>query len=261
MNTAQTDPDASLRRHTVGVLGKAIDVIEVLTFGEPRTIREIADETGIEKAAVYRILNTLEERGFATKDERSKRYAPGPRLVIAATALLRDHDAVSVARPVMVRLRDEFGETVNLGVLTGQNIEYLEIVESPHSLRMSAEVGSTHPAHATALGKAALAELDPESLERQIGHNPLQPATRKTLADRRLLTMDLAQVRDRGFAIDDEENELGAVCVAVALPHLGYGTRHAMSVSGPATRMSADVIGRIGRRLVEVSGELGAVPV
>jgi len=234
------------RSHTVGVLSKAVDVLEALVFGEAQTLREIAEASGIEKAAVYRILNTLEERGLAIRDAH-KRYVPGPQLLAMSSALMKGQDVVADLLPVMNDLRDEFHETVNLGALVGDHIQYLAIVESPLSLRMTAEVGSLHSARSTALGKAILASLDDDQLRFALG------ADMPDGDEARILQDDLQQTRDRGYAIDFEENERGAICVAAIVGGAGHGRQHALSVSGPITRMTPPVIERLGARLRELS--------
>lgn len=240
--TTPTEAAEVGRSHTVGVLQKALDVVEFLVYRPAATMREISDGTGLEKAAVYRILNTLEQRGFTTRDEQ-KRYSPGPRLRAAASALLSGNDVVSHLLPAMHLLRDEFHETVNLGVLSGTEVEYLAIVESQLSLRMTAEVGSTHPARSTALGKAILAEMSDEDVLAAMSESTESTPT---------FFEELNRTRDRGYAIDFEENELGAICVAAVVPPDAAGGSYAISISGPITRMTPESIDRIGMRLREV---------
>lgn len=241
MTTPTEAPEVG-RSHTVGVLQKALDVVEFLVYRPAATMREISDGTGLEKAAVYRILNTLEQRGFTTRDEQ-KRYSPGPRLRAAASALVSGNDVVSHLLPAMHLLRDEFHETVNLGVLRGTEVKYLAIVESQLSLRMTAEVGSTHPARSTALGKAILAEMTDDDVLAALSESTESTPT---------FFEELNRTRDRGYAIDFEENELGAICVAAVVPPDAAGHSYAISISGPITRMTPESIDRIGMRLREV---------
>lgn len=252
---ASTPRSARTAEHTVGVLGKALDVLDQLVWSQPKNTREIAADTGIEKAAVYRILNTLTERGFAAKDEDTRSYHPGPRLMAAASVLTRSDDLLTSARPHMARVRDELGETVNLGMLVGAEIQYLEILESHHSLRMAAEVGSRDPAHSTALGKAILAWLDDDTLERALGQGPLHTPTADSVVDVDAFRAELGQIRERGYSIDLQQNEVGAVCVAAPIRRDDRSV-HAISVSGPATRMLDGLVDEVGSVLVGVAGEL-----
>jgi len=250
MQTGENEGGQQVRQHTVGVVAKALEVLEELIWGDPRTIGELAQATGVEKAAVYRILNTFVDHGYAAKDDEARTYGPGPRLHAAAGALQTASDLVSLAIPHMTALRDEFGETVNLGTLVGQEVRYQHIVESAHSLRMAVDVGVRHPANSTALGKAILAQLGPGAAQIPLTPTPASPRTKHTITDTESLERELERVRARGYAIDDQENELGAVCVAAAIVPDGSSARHAISVSGPATRMTAAMVERIGARLV-----------
>ncbi|MFC7406828.1 IclR family transcriptional regulator [Georgenia alba] len=244
------------RQHTVGVVAKALDVLEGVVWGEPQTIGELAQTTGIEKAAVYRILNTLVEHEFVVKDDETRTFAPGPRLYAAAAALHRGTDVVSLATPQMTALRDEFGETVNLGTLIDHEVQYLHILESSHSLRMTVEPGVRHPANSTALGKALLAQLGPSAARTALAHTPAPRMTEHSIVDPTVLEAELKRVRARGYAIDDQENELGAVCVAATIPPTGAAARHAISISGPATRMTPRAVERIGARLMQACSEV-----
>jgi IclR family acetate operon transcriptional repressor len=230
------------RSHTVGVLAKAIDVLEVLAFGPPMTLREITERSHIEKAAVYRILNTFEERGLASRDS-DRRYAAGARLITLASALVSGRDMVAELLPVMKDLRDEFQETVNLGVLVGDSVQYLAIVESQLSLRMTAETGSLHRARSTALGKALLAAAPTDEPGATDGTMPTG-----TEGDDPFVA-ELRRTRERGYAIDFEENERGAICVAAVISRPGQNRSYAISVSGPITRMTPETVERIGARL------------
>ncbi len=263
MRTAGAPADSAVRRttHTVGVVDKAIDVLEALVWGEPQTIRELADATGIEKAAVYRIVNTLLERGFLAKDDTAKRYYPGPRLVAAAGTLARTEDLVSLATPYMEQLRDSFGETVNLAVLVGADVQYLEIIQSHHSLRTAASIGSRDPANSTALGKAILSQMEDDAVRHTIGQSDLRGATPRTIRDWNQLLKQLKEVRERGYALDLEENEVGAACVAAPITRSGASSFYAISVSGPSARMKPRLVARIGAQLREVATALsGAQP-
>lgn len=255
------EPESSLgneqSRQTVGVLGKALVVIEAIVWRRPQTIGELAATTGVEKAAVYRILNTFVERGFAVKDGDTRRYSPGPRLLAAANRLDRIQDVARLARPHMRELLEEYGETVNLAVLAGTDVQYLEILESGYGLRMAATVGDRHPVYSTALGKAILSTMDPAEANAVVGNRELQKQTFRTIADPTTFEADLAQIRQRGYAMDIEENELGAVCVAAAIRvSLGPAT-HAISISCPSARVGRAELQQMGQRLIDVCRLIG----
>lgn len=258
MQTNELNQDGPAKaRQTVGVLGKALDVLEEIIWSPPRSVGELAAITGVEKAAVYRITNTLVDRGFAVKDEETRKYRSGPRLAAAATWLDRTQDIAKLAGPYMRTLREEFEETVNLGVLVGQEIQYLDILESRHSLRMSVEAGTRHNAYSTALGKAILACRSAEGARLIMGgRSSLKKVTSHTISDWDAFAADLEQVRHRGYSIDFEENELGAVCVAAAVGAPSESATYAISISCPVARVGRGEIHKIGERLVQVCSAL-----
>lgn len=247
----------------VAVAGKVIDLLEALAANGPLGLTAISSHTSINKASAFRILSTLEGRGYLEQDPVSRRYQPGPRLLGLALSLSSSLDIMKAARPELVSLAAEFGETVNLGVLSDGRVLYLDIVESRWSLRMAAQVGDRGPLHATALGKAMLARMPAAEVRHILGSKTWERFTPNTLVTLNALERDLERVRVRGYSLDNEENEHGARCVGVAV--LGQGDRPiaAISVSGPAARIDSEQAARIGERLklaaAKVEGKMGYV--
>jgi IclR family acetate operon transcriptional repressor len=241
------------RSYSIAVVGRTLDLLEALAAAdEPMGTTEFARQLGMTKSAVFRILATLEERAYVTKDPVTARYSLGPRLASLGERALAGIDLRHVARPAMERLHAAFGETVNLGVLDGNDIIYLDMVESTHGLRMSARVGSRHPAHSTALGKAMLAFLPEEHLEARLSR-PLTAQTSHTVTNPAALREQLRAARARGVAEEVSENEEGARCLGVALFDLRGHPTAALSVSAPETRINDDRAAAIARALREAS--------
>lgn len=221
------------------------------------TVAELSGMTGVNKAAAYRILNTLERRGYVVRGAGEvRRYSMGPAL----RSLARDGGSpgalLAEARPRLRELRDAFGETVNLGVLIDDRVLYLDILESDQGLRTTVVVGSHDDVHSTALGKAMLSKLPDAEVRRTLSGSDLRAKTTETITSADGVMADLETIRNRGYALDDEENETGARCVAAAVTdHAGFPVA-ALSVSGPAWRLPDDVVERIGRRLATVCEEL-----
>lgn len=248
----------------MGVLQKALDVLEHVVGEEPMTLGDASRVTGLGKAAVYRILNTFEARQYLIKEPTTRRYHTGPALLALAATVTGKLDLVEVARPAMAALRDASGETVNLGVAVGDHVEYLAMLESPHSLRMASRPGSVDALHCTALGKAILAWLPRIEAEALAPQSHLMATTPNTITDWEALSVELQRTRNRGWSIDEEENEVGARCIAA--PILGADGRPlaALSVSGPASRMTPEKVLRVAAELTRLAGEISqtqAVPV
>lgn len=149
----------------VGVVAKLLRILEALDASPSGLqLREIAEQTSVNKSTAYRFVPHLENEGYLLRDEAGG-YVVGPKLAglgggIAYHATLR-----KISRPMAVALSNETKETVNLGVLDGHELLYLEVIESPHSFRMASQPGMHRPLHCTALGKALLAFLPNEQHE------------------------------------------------------------------------------------------------
>jgi IclR family acetate operon transcriptional repressor len=247
---AQSTPAANAgSKYDVGVLLKALDVLEALTWRGELGLTELSHTTKANKASVFRILATLEGRGFVAKDPHTRKYSAGHRLVALATSVVEGVDLVRSARPTLAELRDEFGETVNLGVLADGVVQYLDILEGSHGLRMAPRPGTRDHLHATGLGKALLSRLDPPQARGMLEATIRPRLTANTVTSVDAVMTELAATRERGFSIDDEENEIGARCVAAAILDRDGAPLAAISVSGPAARMDDAVVQRIGVRL------------
>lgn len=219
-------------------LERTFELLEHLAdAGGEMALSELTEVSGLPMPTIYRLMRTLVNRGYV-RQEPSKRYALGPRLIRlgeGATRLLG-----SWARPSLTRLVNEVGETANMAVLEGDEAVYVAQVPSRHSMRMFTEVGRRVLPHCTGVGKALLAQL-PEPKARELLARTGMPAnTPHTFTDPDALVAELARVREQGYALDDEEQEVGVRCVAVPLP--GAPALTALSVSGPSARMTREAV-------------------
>jgi DNA-binding IclR family transcriptional regulator len=233
-----------------------VELLEALAAGEQLGLSQLSTRTGVSKPSAFRILATLESRGYLAKDATHRKYRPGPRLVALSCAVVSGLSVVQHARPVIEKLHAEFRETVNLGALSDSEVLYLDMLESTRGLRMAARVGARDPLHSTALGKALLAALSVDDLERLLSHYRWVRRTRRTITTRAAVERELAVVRKRGYAIDNGENEEGARCVGVAIRDPLGRPIAALSVSGPASRMPEALTRQIGERLKVAASEI-----
>lgn len=248
--TAATSTGANERksgRYSIAVLGKALDLLDALDTDEALTLTELSARVGIPKATALRILANLEERDYVERDNHGQ-YRLGVRLLQLGERKSAGLDLRRVARPVMKQLHAEFDETVNLAVPGDDGIVYIDILQSPRGLRMAATVGMRDDYHSCSLGKAMLAHWPDEQVERVIGGS-LGRKTERTVASMEELRRELAEVRRNGYALDDEENEVGARCVGAAiLDHRGTCIG-AISVSGSTSRLTPDRIEVLAARV------------
>ena len=246
---------SSAERDRIQVLQKTMDILTVLVEG-PASVRDLAERTGVTKPAVYRILHTLEERNFVTRDENKREYTLGEFL----TGLSHKHDqSVKLPRrvtPYLDALLKKFDETVNLGILDGNKIKYLHSLESSQRLRSGNPREEKDNVHSTALGKAILSTFSEIELEKALRKLDLKSQTDKTITTEKDLVSAISRAKKIGFAIDDQENELGSRCVAVAIRDKSGKALCALSITGPASRMSTEKIRTIGDSLKVVAKQL-----
>ncbi len=228
--------DGGGQDYRIAVLDRTLDVIEALAAAtEPVGVTDIARAVGATKSAAWRILLNLETRGYASKDASAK-YTLGPALF---ALVLRGGDRtrlVQLARPHLQWLNATFEETANLGVMEGDALLYIDIIESPHDLRMAARVGARDLLHATALGRAILAFL-PEREQERVLAGPLEARTPRTIVDPARLRQLLADVRAGGISAEEGENEIAASCFGVPVFGPEGDVVAAISLSGPSGRM------------------------
>lgn len=241
MKALQEEPAASGERaapdYSIAVLDRALDLLEALAAAPgPLGVTEAARQVGASKSAAFRVLSNLERRGYVGKDLVTARYVLGTRLAFLGERSLETLDLRQLARPSMEALHRQFGETVNLGVLVGAEVVYIDMMESDHGLRMAARVGARDRAHSTALGKAMLAYLVPER-QKIVLSRPLAQLTARTITDADDVRAELALVRARGLAEDNGENEIGARCVAAPIFDHGGAVIGAISISAPESRL------------------------
>lgn len=225
------------RPRGVQSVDRALDVLEVLadhrgTLG----VTEVARAAGLPPGTTHRLLVALTQRGWVRQDP-GRRYGVGPAAMRLGDAAYRE--LAAVAASALRAAVEATGETANLAVLEGDQMVYVAQSSSPHTLRIFAEVGRRVPLHSTAVGKVALSGLEPDRAHALLTGRERVARTPHTLTDAEDLRRELDVVREQGFALDDEEQELGVRCVAV--PVEVAGVRLALSVSGPTERMTAEV--------------------
>ncbi|MCY7417184.1 MAG: IclR family transcriptional regulator [Chloroflexi bacterium] len=242
--------------YDVAVLQKALDLLEVLAERPDLGLSELSELTGASKASTYRMLSTLESRGFVAKDGDTRKYAPGVALIALSCAVVARIDLVKAARPHLEALQRAFDETVNVGTLADGQVLYIDIIESAQGLRMAARVGARDALHSTALGKAMLSAM-PASEARQLlsGYKRLT-ATPRTITTLDALMDELALIATRGFAVDDEENEIGARCIGAPIRDSSGRVMGAISISGPSSRITEDMVSVIGTRLAVAAASI-----
>lgn len=241
---------------------RALDVLEALaTEPEGLSFTDLLGVLKVPKSSLHELLTVLTGRGFVEVDGTSRRYTLGIRVWESGQAYLRHHELVTMARPVMEAIVGDINETVQLAVLDGIENVYLAKVDCSHPLRLQSQVGRRLYAHATGLGKVLLAYLPDDECRARFKDIVLPRFTPTTVVEHPHLFQRLAEVRQCGFALDDQEYTPGLLCVAVPIhDHLGR-VAAAMSVSIPVIRAGhhqmARALAALAAGSLEMAGRLG----
>jgi DNA-binding IclR family transcriptional regulator len=199
-------------------------------------IAEISNRVGIGKSTAHHLLMTLKEMQFVKQDPQTKAYSLGIQVFKLGYAYFHQMDLVKAARPFLQILSDRTKETVHLAELLGDEVLYLDKIESLQSIVMRSRIGSTKPVYCTGLGKALLAWQKDETLKQIVDRTNLQCHTDKTIVDKNRLLEELRQYRRQGYSIDDEEIEIGLFCVAAPVFDISGNVVAAVSISCPKYR-------------------------
>jgi DNA-binding IclR family transcriptional regulator len=199
------------------------------------SLAELQQRLGYPKSSLYMLLRTLTELGWVETDSTGTLYGIGLRALLVGTSYIDGDHIVTAARDTLDRLAETTTETVHLARLDGTDAVYLATRESQHYLRPMSRVGRRLPAHTTSLGKALLAERTDEEVGELLPAQ-LTALTPHTIVDRAVLLADLAATRQRGYAVDREENVLGVRCFGAALRYQ-HPARDAISCSVPLARL------------------------
>jgi IclR family acetate operon transcriptional repressor len=241
--------------YAVRAVVRTLDILDLLQASpDGVSLADLSQAAGLPKSSVFRYLSTLEGRGYVERVSGDSAF----RLGLAFLPVRARHlDALAEqARPSLESLRDRFQETINLGVLDGTRVAYLDILESPRTIRFAARRGDRDPIHSTALGKAIAAHLDENHVRRILAAEGMPQRTRTTITDPDAFLRAVERVRTSGFAVDRGENEEDGACVAVAIT--GHRIPAAISLSAPAVRMRHERVDEVASALMRAADGLVA---
>ena len=237
MKKARGNPSAPGLADT-GTLGKAMAILDLVAAADvPLRFTDILRLSGQPRGTLYRQLSHLVEEGLLSLGA-GLRYEPGIRLLkLASNAWARNSFRI-VAEPHLRALYEKTGETVHLGILHGEQIIYLDKVEGRQAVRMASQIGNASPVYCTGVGKAAISALPDDALQRLVERITFRPFTPNTLLSAEALLNEIDIIRARGHAFDREEHEEGIRCVAAPVFSKRHAVVAALSVTGPAYRVS-----------------------
>ena len=228
-------------RNLVQSVSRSLRILEAMGRSDnPQSLAEITDAVQLPKTTVHRLLETLQCEGYVEQNPITRQFLLSSKILELASSFLGRLDVREVARPILMELWQQSQETVHLGLLDNGEVLYVEKLESPHTIRMYSEIGRRAPLHCTGLGKALLANLPTEEIEQIVARRGLQRYTENTLVDQISLLEEIATIRSRGVAFDNEEHEKSVRCVAAPVFDAQGQVIAAISIAGPAFRMTAE---------------------
>jgi IclR family acetate operon transcriptional repressor len=231
---------------SVQALDRGLRILAIVAEGDALSLSEVAARSGIAASTAYRMLTTLSHHGMVEFDQAAQLWSVGVGTYSMGSAFLRRRKLVDRARAIMQGLMEATGETANLGVAEDDCVVFVSQVETHQAIRAFFRPGTRSTFHASGIGKAILAYLPPDRIEAILRKAGLEAYTAKTLADPASLARDLAEIRERGFAIDDEERNEGMRCVAAAIFNEFGEPVAGISVSGPTVRVTPERVAAVG---------------
>ena len=257
-NMENAAPEKKDKYFLIRSLAKGIRILELLSDNEALTVTQVARMMNINRAGSHRFLSTLKELGYADKDS-SSRYFLTSKVIELGMKVLDRFEIRKIAHPFLQELSNKFNETINLGYFNGKEILTIDKIDSTEILRMDAGIGGGEPAYCTSLGKAILAFLSEDRLEKYLDSVELTPYTPNTVTSREKLKAELMQIKENGCAIDDEEISVGLRCIGAPLLDQGGRARYAISISGPSIRFGSKRIEEMQRQLKKICQSLSGI--
>ena len=231
----------------------------VARYPEPVTLKVLAAETGLHTSTAFRILDSMTTNGFIERDAAG-RYQLGRKLVRLGSRMHAQSDVRKIAAPIMARLRDKLGETVNLTIREGDEVVYIEKATPNRMMHVQQLVGSRAPLHVTAVGKLMLAMNGDDECESYATRTNLPSYTRNTINDLGRLKKEAESLRRQGYAFDDEEAEIGVGCIGTLIYDATGSVIAGLSISAPIERRRTEWVDDLVEAAGKISEELGYRP-
>ncbi|MBV2143029.1 IclR family transcriptional regulator [Falsochrobactrum sp. TDYN1] len=259
----------SARRQEVpgtAAFSRFMRVLQAVSDSDERmTTAKLAASVGLPRPTVYRIVAALKSEGMLAEEPQTGALLLGPRLISLAARSWDRSDLRKAAQTPLARLRDRLDETVHLAIRSGDEMVYIDKIESNRTVRMMSRIGMRVPLHSSSVGKAWLASLDAEEVRNTLARIPLVSRTKYTLTDRDAVAREIEITRQRGFSLDLQENEediccYGCVildrggrvlgCISVSMPRY----RFEEAESGPITQAMAECVRDIAEEMISIDG-------
>lgn len=228
----------------------------VARYPEPVSLKILAAETGLHSSTAFRILDSMISNGFVERDASGK-YQLGRKLLRLGSRVRAQSDVRQIAQPIMSRLRDQLGESINLTIREGDEVVYIEKATPNRMMHVQQLVGSRAPLHVTAVGKLMLALSGDDECRSYAARTNLPAYTRNTINSLSKLLSEAGKLREQGYAFDDEEAEIGVGCIGTLIYDASGNIVAGLSVSAPIERRKLEWVNDLLQAAKEISEHLG----
>ena len=244
-------------RYRIHVIDRAAHILDCFGFDHQElSVSEIGAKTALHRSTAHRILMALEYNDLIRQNPETGKYRLGIKLFKLGHQAVSHLNLREICRPFLTRIMNETKETVHLAVLDDDQVLYLDKVEGPHALRMPSRVGRHIPTYCTSLGKAMLSCLDEQAVRAILRKQALTAYTTHTVKSIEQLLADVRAVHKRGYAVDNEEIEIGLRCVGAPIRDHTGGMVGAISTAAPSARLAEKNIPVVGRLVMAVAAEI-----
>ncbi len=243
--------------YTIQSVSHALDILESFTKTEDELgVTELSKRLGLHKNNVFRLLATLEHRGYIEQNPSTENYRLGVKTLQIGSIFIEQRECRRQARPILENLMVTSGETTVVAVLRGNKVIYMDSVETDKTVRAVSRIGALLPAHCTAVGKVQLAQLSSAEIERLYPDKTLPGLTGRSMSTRDDLLAELKRVADLGYALENEEAETDVRGVAVPVKDYSKNVIAAIGITAPVSRLTDDLLAKGGIiKLLQESGQ------
>lgn len=238
-------------KNPIQVSERIFHTIEYLAASGPMGLLELSSELDLNKTTVHRILNSLICMDYVKQDPVTLKYSLTFKFCGISNQILSQNSFSTLAHPHIRSLAEQTGETVHLVQLEGNHAVYIDKVESQNNVRLVSMVGKSIPLYCSGVGKALLADMSDERIKEIWENSDIRSFTDHTITDYEELCRRIEQIRECGYAFDDEENELGVRCIAVSLKDFYGKSAYAISISSPTGRLDDERVQLFQKLILE----------
>ena len=244
-------------KNPIQVSEKLFKCLELLIDKGECGLIEISKELDINKASIHRLLQSLMMMGYVNQDKNSLKYRPSFKICALSSKILEKNDMATICRPYLKKISEYTNETVHLVKLIDNTAVYIDKVEaSSNSIRLISKIGKAIPLYCSGVGKAMLAYMSDEKIEDIFKSSDIKTYTNNTIVDIETLLKTINNVRNNGYALDNEEMEKGVKCIAIAINDFENKPTYAISISAPKDRMTSANINKYAAYLLNIKDEI-----